>query len=68
MGSGDLSTDLAFGILTPASSVRPVGGHPAQRDTESKARRRPRPEDENGDADPSSETVDPSAHQLDDLA
>jgi hypothetical protein len=73
MGSGDLSTDLALnlnlGILTPASAVRAVDGHSASQDTQGKARRRSRPDEESSDDLGSpSDADDQPAHQLDHLA
>ena len=70
MGSGDLSTDLALnldvGILTPASAVE---GRSANQDTQGKARRRSRPDEENSDDLGSpSDAGDQPAHQLDRLA
>lgn len=44
MGSGDLSADLAFGTLAPASAVRATQDHSqpvANPDAQPKARRRP---------------------------
>jgi hypothetical protein len=73
LGNGDLSTDLSLGILTLASSVRPLEGQATHPDAEGKDRRRPRrelePEEENGEANSAaSDTADPSPHQLDSLA
>jgi len=73
MGSGDLSTDRALnldvGILTPASAVRAVEGHSASQDSQGKARRRSRPDEENSDElGSSSDASHQPAHQLDHLA
>jgi len=69
MGNSDLSADLTLGILTPASSVRPVEGHSPHPDAEGKARRRSRPEEEDDDGEnASSEASDTPAHQFDHLA
>jgi hypothetical protein len=71
MGSGDLSTDLALGILTPAPTVRTLGGQTSDRDLQGNARRRPRPKDENLRDDSRSEASEASdrpKHQVDDLA
>jgi hypothetical protein len=66
MGSGDLSTDLSLGVLTPTPSVRPAQGHSPGQDAESKARRRPRPEPESSGDENSVD--DAATHQLDHLA
>jgi len=68
MGSGDLSTDIGLGVLTPTPAVRPAEGHFPGQDAESKARRRPRPEPENPDSEASPEADDAAAHQVDHLA
>jgi uncharacterized membrane protein len=69
MGSRDLLTDLALGVLAPAAAVRAADGQAANPDAQAKVRRRPRPEDENdGDDSPASETREKTAHQLDHLA
>jgi hypothetical protein len=69
MGSGDLSTDLTLGILSPTSSVGPAEERARPRDAESKARRRPRPADPDADSELSSlEAEDKPAHQIDRLA
>jgi hypothetical protein len=68
MGSGDLSTDLSLGVLTPTPSVRPAQGHSPSQDAEGKARRRPRPEPENSENEASPEGGDSAPHQLDHLA
>jgi hypothetical protein len=70
MDSSHLSADLILGVLTPAPAVRPLEEHSPNQDAQSKARRCPRPEDENHPAEESSssESVDRPAHQLDDLA
>ena len=68
MGS-DLSTDLAFLILTPASAVRAVEGHAANQNAPPKGRRRSRAEEENPeDLSLGSEGDGAPAHQLDHLA
>lgn len=69
MRSGDLSTDLALPSLTPAPAVRPVDGKSSQQDAESKARRRPRAEDEDSEADVGADdSTDNPVHQIDRLA
>jgi hypothetical protein len=68
MGNGDLSTDLGWGILMPASSVRPVEGHSPHADAEAKARRRSHPEKKDHDGEEASDADDTPAHQLDHLA
>jgi hypothetical protein len=76
MGSGDLSTDLNLGMLTPATSVRPSNGQSDRQDAESKTRRQthPRqthPEEENSEPqekEEENESDDKPAHQLDRMA
>ncbi len=68
MGSGDLSTDLSLGLLTPTPAVRAVEGGSSNQDAEGQARRRPRPEEEKQEEDALCEAVDQPAHQLDHLA
>jgi len=68
MGSGDLTTDLALGVLTPTPAVRPAQGHSPHEDAESKSRRRPHPKPENPEEDAASEIDDAAAHQLDRMA
>ena len=69
MGSGDLSTDMTVGILTPAASVRGVEGHTPRQDSQGKARRRSRPEEDNPDDDnPASDSSEKPQHQIDDIA
>ena len=69
MGNSDLSSDLTLGILTPASSIRPVEGHSPHPDAEGNARRRSRPEEKSDEGeDASSDADDTPAHQLDHLA
>lgn len=69
MGSGDLSTELGFGVLAPTPAVRAVEGHSAPQQAQAKARRRPRLEEENhAEESPSSDGLEQPAHQLDDLA
>jgi hypothetical protein len=68
MGSGDFSSDLSLGVLTPTPSVRPTEGHSPRQDAEAKARRRPRPEPENPDGDTSADAGDAVTHQIDRLA
>ena len=71
MGNGDLSTDLALGILPSASAGRAAEEHTANPEAKAKARRRLRaePEDETlEDSDLSSAASDQPKHQLDRLA
>ena len=71
MGNGDLSADLTLGVLTPASSVRPVEGHSLRPEDEGKGRRRSRPEEkdaENEGEEASPDAGDSPPHQLDHLA
>jgi len=68
MGSGDLSTDLGMGVLTPTPSVRPADGHSPHQDAEGKARRRPQPEPQNSDEDALSDNDEAAAHQIDRMA
>jgi len=66
---GELSTDLALGVLTPASSVRSVEGHSPHQDAEGKARRRPRlKQDDPTDAETIDSESDNPNHQLDHMA
>lgn len=72
MGNGDLSTDLALGILpsAPAEHAEEEEGA-ANLDTRAKVRRRlaPKPEDETlDDSAPSSASSELTPHQLDRLA
>lgn len=67
MGSGDLSSDLSLGILTPTPAVRPAEGNSPHQDAEGKARRRARPEPEKSEDEAAVEAGDPP-HQLDSLA
>ena len=66
MAGGDLSTDLSLDMLTPASSVRAIGGNPPKQDSEAKARRQT-PEEESRE-DNLAEPDDHPEHQLDSLA
>lgn len=69
MGSGDLSTDLALNILTPAPAARAGEGHSPSQDAQGKARRGLRRVDENQtEENPSFDLGDQPAHQFDDLA
>jgi hypothetical protein len=67
MDSGDLATNLALSILSPANAVRAAEGHPANSDLAAKARRRRHPEPEQADDFRFAEAAAPP-HQLDDLA
>ena len=68
MTSGDLSSDLNFGILTPTPSVRPAEGHSAcDHHPEHKGRRRSSKESQQEET-PSPERAEPSEHKLDRLA
>jgi hypothetical protein len=67
----DLSTDLAFGVLPPASAAGAMDGQTAHKDAPAKARRRSRAEaeDENSDdLSAGSEGDEAPPHQLDHLA
>lgn len=67
MDSSDLTTNLAPGILSPASAVRAAEGHPPNANVDAKARRRrPSEPDEPDDLSPSDAGAPP--HLLDDLA
>jgi hypothetical protein len=71
MGNGDLSTDVALGILPSASAGRAAEEHTANPEAKVKARRRPRQQAEDetvDDTDLSSAASDQPAHQLDRLA
>lgn len=67
MASSDLSADISFERLPPASSVRPVPNHGSKKDAESKSRRRQVP-DESGAADSTADSNDDPEHQIDSLA
>jgi hypothetical protein len=67
MGSGDLSTDLSMGVLTPTPSVRPAEGRSPHPDAEGTVRRHSRPKPEDADEEATSDASEP-AHQLDRLA
>ena len=69
MGSGDFSTDLNLGMLSPTPAVRPAEGHSPPQDAEAKARRRLRAEADQDGTEPEAaadDSADP--HQLDRLA
>jgi hypothetical protein len=68
MDSGDLSTDLSLGILTPTASVRPVDSHPPQEDAEGKSRRRSQPENAAPESDDTIPGGSDDPHQIDRLA
>ena len=67
MGSNELSSDISFERLPPASSVRPVPDYASKKDPESKSRRRPLPEDKAVDDVPA-EPEDEPEHKIDSLA
>jgi hypothetical protein len=67
----DLSTDLAFGVLTPASAAGALDRQAAHKDAGAKARRRSRGEAEEENSDDlsaGSEGDEAPPHQLDHLA
>jgi hypothetical protein len=72
MNSSDLSTELGFSALTPASSVPSVGRHAPNRESRDQPRGRPRPPetDENDfGAEAEAQIMEEKIrHQLDDLA
>ncbi len=71
MESRDLSADISFERLPPASSVPPVSDHASKKDKDAdrKSRRRRVPtENEKEIADSASESSDDPEHQIDNLA
>jgi hypothetical protein len=66
MASGDLSTDVSVGLLTPAPSVRPVGSNSPHEEPQPKPRSQAR--DEDASEETPSESDATSEHQLDRLA
>lgn len=70
MGSGEFSTDVSLGVLTPAASVRPVGSNSHNQDPPPARRQAPddQAKDEPASEDHSSESDASSEHQLDRLA
>lgn len=70
MDSGNLSTDLALGILAPASAIRGVDGQSGNPNAQGKERRRPslKPGPDESPEEDILNGVGPPAHQLDDLA
>jgi len=68
MGSGNLSTDLSLGILTPTVAVRPVDSHSPQQDAEGKSHRRSQPENSASESDDTIPGDGDDLHQIDRLA
>lgn len=71
MGNGEMSTDLALGILPSASPGRAAEEHAANPEGKAKVRRRRQPESEDKTPDDlarSSAAGDQPTHQLDRLA
>ena len=68
MGSGDLSTDLALGILLPASPIRPSAGGSDHEETAAKTRRRTRASEQTLEDGLSADPADAPVHELDRLA
>lgn len=67
MANGDLSTNLGFGILVPASSVSAISGHAPPPDAEGKSRRRPT-KPAGDELNLAQEPEEAPAHELDSLA
>lgn len=67
MANGDLSADLGFGMLAPASSVPAVHGHAPRRESDGKSRRRP-PCEPDGDELKVVDLEEAPIHELDSLA
>jgi hypothetical protein len=69
MGRGDLSSDLGFGILDPASAVRPVESNANREESGGKSRRRPQAAEESQEEDSAAtEPGDKPRHEVDRLA
>lgn len=68
MANGDLSADLGFGILAPASSVPAVHGHAPPRESDGKSRRRPASGVNDDEPQLASDAEEAPAHELDSLA
>jgi hypothetical protein len=68
MEPGDIASGLSPDLLTPASSVRAVGGETRNRGRDGESRRRSRGEENANDESPASEDSDQAEHELDRLA
>lgn len=72
MGRGDLSSDLGFGILDPASAVRPVESNATRDEGGGKSRRRPQAAEDSDGGDVDAELEDKDnvkpSHEVDHLA
>lgn len=65
MGDTDLSSDVGFGITSPAS-VPPVESHSTNDNSQTRSRRRARSNEQSGDEDP--DLPENPQHQIDSLA
>lgn len=68
MGTGDIAADLSPDLLTPASSVRAVGGETSNRGRDGESRRRASTEENRNDEPPEPDDQDQPEHALDRLA
>jgi len=69
MGSGELSTDVSLGGLTPPASVRPVGTNSPNQEAPPQPRRPRRNDEEASEGeDHASESDASPEHQIDRLA
>ena len=66
MENGGLSTNLAFRVLTPTASVRPLDGHSPHQDAQGNSRRHSR--QDRDETDVAAEPEEAPEHQLDRLA
>ncbi len=68
MASHDLTTDLGFGALEPASAVRAVESQSLQQGPHHQVRRRARRESEDSNQNLPTDLSEDTAHTVDDLA
>lgn len=68
MGTGDIAAGLSPDLLTPASSVRAVGGETSNRGRDGDSRRRASTQENPNDEPPEPEDRDQPGHTLDRLA
>ncbi len=68
MGTGDIAAGLSPDLLTPASSVRAVGGEASNRGRDGGSRRRASTQENANDEPPEPEERNQPEHALDRLA